>query len=155
MIPLRGYGQVPSGNSYVLAGHSEATACSAQAFWGTVSTDPLVATPLFFFFFFGTQNIWDKGSGAQGTSRGFNQLNKGHEAVRVTLPYRIFWKNAEPWCANLPLDWILTKCPKSSVRTYHNMDFLKERRTLDVRSYHWVDFLEVPKDLSVSTYLDG
>ncbi len=22
---------------------------------------------LFFFFFFGTQNIWDKGSGAQGT----------------------------------------------------------------------------------------
>ncbi len=68
---------------------------------GTVSTDPLVATP--FFFFFLTQNIWDKGNGAQGTSRGFDQLKKGHEAVRVTLPYRIFLNNAEPWCANLPL----------------------------------------------------
>ncbi len=54
---------------------------------GTVSTDPLVATP---FFFFLTKNIWDKESGAQGTSRGFDQLKKGHEAVRVTLPYRIF-----------------------------------------------------------------
>ncbi len=41
---------------------------------GTVSTDPLVATP--FFFFFWTQNIWDKGSGAQGTSRGYDQLKK-------------------------------------------------------------------------------
>ncbi len=60
---------------------------------------------------------------AQGTSRGFDQLKKGHEAVRVTLPYRIFRKNAEPRCANLPLEWILKKCPKSNVRTYHNMDF--------------------------------
>ncbi len=60
---------------------------------GTVSTDPLVATP---FFFFLTQNIWDKGSGAQGTSRGYDQLKKWHKAVRVTLPYRIFRKNAEP-----------------------------------------------------------
>ncbi len=59
---------------------------------GTVSTDPLVATP---FFFFLTQNIWDKESGAQGTSRGFDQLKKGHEAVRVTLPYRIFRNNTE------------------------------------------------------------
>ncbi len=62
---------------------------------GTVSTDPLVATP-FLFLFFWTQNIWDKGSGAQGTGRGFDQLKKWHEAVRVTLPYRIFRKNAEP-----------------------------------------------------------
>ncbi len=61
---------------------------------GTVSTDPLVATP--FFWGGGTKNIWDKGCGAQGTSRGFDQLKKGHEAVRVTLPYRIFIKNAEP-----------------------------------------------------------
>ncbi len=30
-----------------------------------------------------------QGSG-QGTSRGFNQLKKGHEAVRVTLPLRDF-----------------------------------------------------------------
>ncbi len=37
-----------------------------------------------------------QGSGAQGTSRGFNQLKKGHEAVRVTLPFRVFRKNAEP-----------------------------------------------------------
>ncbi len=29
-----------------------------------------------------------QGSGAQGTSRGFDQLKKGHEAVRVTLPLR-------------------------------------------------------------------
>ncbi len=29
-----------------------------------------------------------QGSGAQGTSRGFNQLKKGHEAMRVTLPFR-------------------------------------------------------------------
>ncbi len=54
---------------------------------GTVSTDP---------FFFWTQNIWDKGNGAQGTSRGFDQLKKGHETVRVTLPYRIFLNDAEP-----------------------------------------------------------
>ncbi len=64
---------------------------------GTVSTDPLLATPFFLFYFFlGTQNIWDKGSGAQGTSRGFDQLKKGNEAVCVTLLYRIFRKNAEP-----------------------------------------------------------
>ncbi len=44
-----------------------------------------------------------QGSGAQGTNRGFNQLKKGHEAVRVTLPLRDFRKNAEPWCADLPL----------------------------------------------------
>ncbi len=31
-----------------------------------------------------------QGSGAQGTSRGFNQLKKGHEAVRITLPFRDF-----------------------------------------------------------------
>ncbi len=31
-----------------------------------------------------------QGSGAQGTSRGFNQLKKGHEAVHVTLPLRDF-----------------------------------------------------------------
>ncbi len=44
-----------------------------------------------------------QGSGAQGTSRGFNQLKKGHEAVRVTLPFRDFRKNAESWCDDLPL----------------------------------------------------
>ncbi len=33
-----------------------------------------------------------QGSGAQGTNRGFNQLKKGHEAVRVTLPLRDFRK---------------------------------------------------------------
>ncbi len=31
-----------------------------------------------------------QGERAQGTSRGFNQLKEGHEAVRVTLPLRDF-----------------------------------------------------------------
>ncbi len=30
-IPLRGYGQVPSGSNEVLAGHPGGTACSARA----------------------------------------------------------------------------------------------------------------------------
>ncbi len=60
---------------------------------GTVSTDPLVATPLFLILFFDPKYMGQE-SGAQGTS--FDQLKKGHEAVRVTLPYRIFRKNAEP-----------------------------------------------------------
>ncbi len=55
---------------------------------GTVSTDLLVAYTPFFFFFFWTQHIWDKGAGPK--AQGFNQLKKGHEAVRVTLPLRDF-----------------------------------------------------------------
>ncbi len=56
---------------------------------GTVSTDLLVAyTP--FFSLFLDPTYMGQGSGAQGTSRGFNQLKKGHEAVRVTLPFRDF-----------------------------------------------------------------
>ncbi len=77
---------------------------------GTVSTDPLVATP--FFFFFLTQNIWDKGSGAQGTSRGFDQLKKGHEAVRVTLPYRVGF-----------IERFLERTQNLDVRTYHLSGF--------------------------------
>ncbi len=72
----------------VLADHSGVTTCSPKLTEGTVSTDLLVVyTP---FPFFWTQHIWDRGSGAQGTNRGFNQLKKGHEAVRVTLPLRDF-----------------------------------------------------------------
>ncbi len=41
---------------------------------------------------------------------------------------------------DLTTGWILESAQSLSVCTYHNMDFLKERRTLDVRSYHWVDF---------------
>ncbi len=48
----------------------------------------------------------DKGSGAQGTSRGFDQLKKGHEAVSLTLPYRI-----------------LERTQNLDVRTYHLSGF--------------------------------
>ncbi len=57
---------------------------------GTVSTDLLVAYTPFFFFFFLDPTYMGQGSGAQGTSRGFNQLKEGHKAVRVTLPLRDF-----------------------------------------------------------------
>ncbi len=48
-----------------------------------------------------------QGSGAQGTSRGFNHTQKGHEAVRVTLPLRDFRKNAESLMCGLTTEWIL------------------------------------------------
>ncbi len=48
-----------------------------------------------------------QGSGAQGTSLGFNQLKEGHEAVRVTLPLRDFRKNAESLTCGLTTEWIL------------------------------------------------
>ncbi len=57
---------------------------------GTISTDLLVAYTPFFFFFFLDPTYMGQGSRAQGTSRGFNQLKEGHEAVRVTLPLRDF-----------------------------------------------------------------
>ncbi len=72
----------------VLADHSGVTTCSPKLTEGTVSTDLLVVyTP---FPFFWTPTYMGQGSGAQGTNRGFNQLKKGHEAVRVTLPLRDF-----------------------------------------------------------------
>ncbi len=69
---------------------------------GTVSTDLLVAYTPFFFFFFDPKYMGQR-ERAQGRSRGFDQLKKGHEAVRVTLPLRDFRKNAESF----------------DVRTYH------------------------------------
>ncbi len=72
----------------VLADHSGVTTCSPKLTEGTVSTDLLVVYPPFPFFLDPT--YMGQGSGAQGTSRGFNQLKKGHEAVRVTLPLRDF-----------------------------------------------------------------
>ncbi len=72
----------------VLADHSGVTTCSPKLTEGTVSTDLLVVyTP---FPFFLDPTYMGQGSGAQGTNWGFNQLKKGHEAVRVTLPLRDF-----------------------------------------------------------------
>ncbi len=73
----------------VLADHSGVTTCSPKLTEGTVSTDLLVVYPPFPFFFL-DPTYMGQGSGAQGTNRGFNQLKKGHEAVRVTLPLRDF-----------------------------------------------------------------
>ncbi len=73
---------------------------------GTVSTDLLVAyTPFFFLFFFLFLDPKYMGQRERGPRHkpGFNQLKKGHEAVRVTLPLWDFRKNAESF----------------DVRTYH------------------------------------
>ncbi len=75
-------------------------------YWGNCLNRPLGSVhPFFLFLFFSflDPTHMGQGSGAQGTNRGFNQLKKGHEAVRVTLPLWVFRKNAEPWCADLPL----------------------------------------------------
>ncbi len=72
---------------------------------GTVSTDLLVAyTP--FFSFFLTQNIGAEGVGPKAQP-GLNQLKKGPEAARVTLPLRDFRKNAELSMCGLTTEWIL------------------------------------------------
>ncbi len=55
-------------------------------------------------------------------------------------------------CANLPLDGFLEKCPKSSVCTYHNMDFRKNAEHLmcDLTT-EWI--LESAQCFSVCTYI--
>ncbi len=101
-IPSRGYGQAPGslGPGRSLRGYH----LLSQAYWGNCLNRPLgIVHPFFLFFSFLDPTHMGQGSGAQGTNRGFNQLKKGHEAVRVTLPLRDFRKNAEPWCADLPL----------------------------------------------------
>ncbi len=55
-------------------------------------------------------------------------------------------------CANLPLGGFLEKCPKSSVCTYHNMDFRKNAEHLmcDLTT-EWI--LESAQCFSVCTYI--
>ncbi len=43
---------------------------------------------------------------------------------------RVFRKNTEHLMCELTTGWILEKCPKSSVCTYHNMDFWREHGNL-------------------------
>ncbi len=70
-----------------------------------------------------------QGSGAQGTSRGFNQLKKGHEAVRVTLPFRDFRKNAEPLMCRLTTEWILESAQSLACALIRRTFYALERRT--------------------------
>ncbi len=70
-----------------------------------------------------------QGSGAQGTSRGFNQLKKGHEAVRVTLPFRDFRKNAEPLMCGLTTEWILESAQSLACALIRRTFYALERRT--------------------------
>ncbi len=72
----------------VLADHSGGYHLLSQAYWGNCLNRPLGSVhPLSLFL---DPTYMGQGSGAQGTNRGFNQLKKGHEAVRVTLPLRDF-----------------------------------------------------------------
>ncbi len=117
---------------------------------GTVSTDPLVA--LHFFFSFLDPKYWGKWTGAQGTNRGLTSSNKGHEAARVTLPLRDFRKNAELSMCKLTTGWILEKCLKSNVCTYHNMDFRKNAElSMCELTTEWI--LESAQSFTVCTYI--
>ncbi len=73
---------------------------------GTVSTDLLVAHTLFFFLFFGPKILGQKEWGPRHKP-GLNQLKKGPEAARVTLPLRDFRENAELSMCGLTTEWIL------------------------------------------------
>ncbi len=70
-----------------------------------------------------------QGSGAQGTSRGFNQLKEGHEAVRVTLPLRDFRKNAESLTCGLTTEWILESAQSLACALIKRTFYALERRT--------------------------
>ncbi len=66
---------------------------------GTVSTDLLVA---YIPFFFGPKILGQKEWGPRHKP-GLNQLKKGPEAARVTLPYGILERTQNFRCADLPL----------------------------------------------------
>ncbi len=72
--------------------------------------------------------------------------------MRVTLPYGLLERKQNIRCANLPLGGFLEKCPKSSVCTYHNMDFRKNAEHLmcDLTT-KWI--LESAHCFSVCTYI--
>ncbi len=70
-----------------------------------------------------------QGSGAQGTSRGFNQLKKGHEAVRVTLPIRDFSKERRTLMCGLTTEWILESAQSLACALIRRTFYALERRT--------------------------
>ncbi len=73
---------------------------------GTVSTDLLVAYTPYFLFFFGPKILGQKEWGPRHKP-GLNQLKKGPEAARVTLPLWDFRKNAELSMCGLTTEWFL------------------------------------------------
>ncbi len=102
---------------------------------GTVSTDHLVAYTPVVVVFFGPKILGQKEWGPRHKP-GLNQLKKGPEAARVTLPLRDFRKDAELSMCGLTTEWILERIPKSRVCTYHNMDFRRMFYALERRTTH-------------------
>ncbi len=71
-----------------------------------------------------------QGSGAQGTSRGFDQLKKGHEAVRVTLPLRDFLERTQNLLmCGLTTEWILESAQSLACALIRRTFYALERRT--------------------------
>ncbi len=108
-----------------------------------------MALPLFFFFL---PKILGQREWGPRHKPGLDQLKYGNKAAHITLTLRDFRKIVELSMCELTTGWILEKCPKSRVCTYHNMDFRKNAEPSMCKiTTEWI--LESAQSFSVCTYI--
>ncbi len=118
-IPLRGYGQVPRivARSWPV---TQGLPLALKSSMRELSQQTLGSNTLF-----KTVSLWYIGRVGPKAKPGPDQLKeKGTKPQRVTPTVQDFRKNARHLMCDLTTTWIFRKCTETSVRTYHNMDFL-------------------------------